>query len=307
MISYLSIFVLIIIARFVHCNDNSFYITNVAVIRQCTTEKPLFLQLFDSKQMSCLGKTWRHISANIEYACEQNQLKHFWTLQTKLNPSVAWPKKVHLFTVYEKTHVYTLHSISLTREKETMEESARPFNPAQNAFVTYVWVQTTGPYCRLKYTIIKDICTAKKGQRVGMKGLVRREMPEWQTRMPPLCLVNEFVCDYGKKDYFLVNVKDRDALSKFIDDTIKTSSSSSGTSKNSTTGNGSQQTLNGGSPDPSAVAQKSESKLKTIIIVAGIAIIVGGILAVILVLFCRKSGPEKNAEQRMSIESTGDL
>ena len=140
MISYLSLFLLAIIARSVHCTDNSFYITNVAAIRQCTTEKPLYLQLFDSKQMSCLGRTWRHISANIEYACEQNQLKHFWTLQTKLNPSVTWPKKVHLLTVYEKTHVYTLHSISVVRDKETMEESARPFNPAQNSFVTYVWV-----------------------------------------------------------------------------------------------------------------------------------------------------------------------
>ena len=123
--------------------------------------------------------------------------------------------------------------------------------------------------------------------------------------MPLLCLVNEFVCDYGKKDYFLANVKDRDALNKFIDDTMKTSSS--GTSKNSTNGNGSQQTLNGGSSDPSAISKESESKLKTIIIVAGVVIVAVGILAVILVLFCRKSDPEKNVEQRMSIESTGDL
>ena len=122
--------------------------------------------------------------------------------------------------------------------------------------------------------------------------------------MPLPCLVNEFVCDYGKKDYFLVDVKGRDALNKFIDDTMKTSSS---TSKNSTIGNGSQQTLNGGSPDPSSVSQESESKLKTIIIVAGVAIVVVGVLAVVLVLLCRKSEPEKNVEQRMSIESTGDL
>jgi hypothetical protein len=172
MISYLSLFLMIIIGRSsVHCSDNSFYIINVAAIRQCTTERPLYLQLFDGKQMACLGKTWRHISVNIEYACEQNQLKQFWTLQTKLNPSAAWPNKVHLLTIYDKTHVYTLHSISLNRDKETMEENARPFNPAQNSFVTYLWVQTTGPYCRLKYTNIKDICTTKKGQRVGMKGL----------------------------------------------------------------------------------------------------------------------------------------
>ena len=302
MISTSNILLFFIIAGSLHSADGSFYITNVGAIRQCSTGKPLYLKLFDIKQMSCVGRTWRHITANIAYVCEKNQLTNFWTLQTTLNPTVAWPSKVHLFTLYDKTNVQTVYSITLNREKESMDETSRPFDPAQNSFVSYLWIPTVGPYCRLKYAVIKDICSAKQGQRAELRGPLDEKSEWWNDRKRLLCLVNEFICDYRAKDYSLTNAKDRETFDKLINDITKTSTNS--TSNNSTNGNGNEQTIDLGSPDPSALAKGSN--LKTIIFVAVGAVAAVGVVGIVLYLLRRKPVSEKNFEHRKSIESTGD-
>jgi hypothetical protein len=153
----------------VQTSGNSFYLINAAVIEQCSTGSNTYLSQFDSNKMRCLEKTWRHISITMEYLCDKNLLKRTWTMKTIVNQNSQWPKKVHLFTINSNGTDYTLFDITTNQQNEIIQETPRVFDSNNNQLTAYMWTIVRGPQCRMKYTVLKDICTTKKGQTLGAK------------------------------------------------------------------------------------------------------------------------------------------
>ena len=63
--------------------------------------------------------------------------------------------------------------------KETLiiEENPVSFDSNNNQFITYIWTDlSNGPQCRIKFTIIKDICTTQKGQKIGAKCMMFKKV-----------------------------------------------------------------------------------------------------------------------------------
>ncbi len=55
------------------------------------------------------------------------------------------------------------------QESLIIEEDPMSFNSNNNQFITYIWTDlSNGPQCRIKFTVIKDICT-KQNQTLGAK------------------------------------------------------------------------------------------------------------------------------------------
>jgi hypothetical protein len=64
---------------------------------------------------------------------------------------------------------YTKFDQTSSKKDLTIEDDSITFDPNNNQLIAYMWTSLpNGPQCRIKYSIIKDICTANKGS-VGAK------------------------------------------------------------------------------------------------------------------------------------------
>lgn len=153
--------------------DPSFYAINVPLIEHCSPTGRIVKQnTLNPSQLMCFEQSWRQISITSEYICTQNLYKNIWTFKTEKNNGSPWPNKIQILTVYGKHTGYTLHTsrVGTNGDKEIIHENGFTFGAAQNPLTTYLWVANVGPYCRVKYNIPNDICTAKSGRQFSLIG-----------------------------------------------------------------------------------------------------------------------------------------
>ena len=173
MIFYLKSLVLVVmIMSCVDFTNSSFYITNGASIEQCSTGSNSYFARFKSSQMRCLEKSWRHISMAMRHSCNSNSLKNSWYLKTELKGTSAWPTRISMITNYNiNATIATWHTSNINLADQTIDETPISFNANYNSLIAYIWIDRMGPYCRIKYSVSKDICTKKAGQKIDTTGL----------------------------------------------------------------------------------------------------------------------------------------
>jgi hypothetical protein len=75
---------------------------------------------------------------------------------------------------------YTRFDKTYLKDDPTIEENSKTFDPNNNQLATYLWTSLgIGPQCRIKYTIMKDICTGNKGA-VGAKCIPSLENKKYE-------------------------------------------------------------------------------------------------------------------------------
>jgi hypothetical protein len=92
------IYSLLLISLLFLVSVHSFYITNAAVLEQCSTQTMTYLDKFDSTKMFCVNQAWRQTFTFLEYSCIGNTLTRLWTIKTNIGKGSNWPQVISLMT-----------------------------------------------------------------------------------------------------------------------------------------------------------------------------------------------------------------
>lgn len=183
-----SLVILISLLSLFLCPVHSFYITNAAILEECSGSTMTYFDRFDPTKMHCLNSAWRQTFIFLQYSCIRNTLTRIWTIKTNTGKSASWPQTISLMTGTGKTirivyvlwkeiilvlfAEYTRFDKTYLKDDPTIEENSNTFNSNANQLTTYLWTELIdGPQCRMKYTIMKDIC-AGKPEPLGAKCIV---------------------------------------------------------------------------------------------------------------------------------------
>lgn len=92
------IYSLLLICLLFSISVHSFYITNAAVLEQCSTQPMAYLDKFDPTKIFCVNQAWRQTFIFLQYSCIGNTLTRIWTIQTNVGKDFNWPKIISLMT-----------------------------------------------------------------------------------------------------------------------------------------------------------------------------------------------------------------
>lgn len=329
---YSIIIILISSLSFLLFPVHSFYITNGAILEECSGSTMTYIDRFDPARMHCFNSAWQQTFIFLQYSCTQNALTRIWTIKPNTGKSTGWPQTISVMTGTGNT-TRTIHTncrnilfVEYTRFDKTylsseldIEENSKTFDPNYNQLMTYLWTDlTNGPCCRMKYTIAKDICGAKP-QALGAKCSFLRYIQQNKLSRSFIS-VTELICYYGKQVLNLQKPDQQQFFDKLLEDGKR---SGSGAMANVPSNNGNpnasysipnQSPLSPQGPSSNSnlaptTGQKSSflQQNKTFLSVA--AIVFALIILAIIGLMIKRSpakSSDRNTGDEISSEATGE-
>lgn len=77
---------------------HSFYLTNGAILEECSGSSITYLPRFDSTKLHCFNSAWRQTFIYLQYSCIRNVLTRIWTIKTNTGKNTGWPQVMSLMT-----------------------------------------------------------------------------------------------------------------------------------------------------------------------------------------------------------------
>jgi hypothetical protein len=102
------IYSLLLIPLILSVSVHSFYITNAAVLEQCSAQPITYLDKFDPTKMLCVNQGWRQTFIFLEYSCINNVFTRIWTIKTNSGKNFPWPPVISLIANTRKSIQLTL-------------------------------------------------------------------------------------------------------------------------------------------------------------------------------------------------------
>lgn len=212
---------------------------------------------------------------------------------------------------------YTYFTKAYLDNEPSIEENSNTFDPNFNQLTTYLWTSLgNGPQCRMRYAIMKEICTANiqpPGARCIFLG--HSQQNEFCSFSP----VSELICYHGKQVFNLQKIDDQQRFDKLLGDGMRSGSAVVPNSPSSSANQNNSQAIPNQFPsgsqqpssnlNPSALNNNKSSflqKNKIYLIIAG-AVFILIILAIIGFIIMRSPGsPSSNTADETSSEWTSD-